>query len=566
MDKSFYPYLLIAFTMFLFISCQTNTPFGKTEQGFRQFLTAYEKTVEPLTTAHNQAQWDAYTTGSQSFFDKSMALSLKIDSVYQNKDDFAYLKDLREKNVIENQILKRQLDILYLNYLNKQIDRKLNKEITELASKIEGIYANFRAVVQGEKYSDNQITKILQTELDLEQRESIWKGQKALGDRVAPILVNLAKLRNQAARELGYSDYYELALTSTELDPKQVEAVFTQLQELTEEPFIRLHDKIEQVFVNRYNIDKSKIRPWHYEDLFAQSAPSIFEINLDRYYEKTDIPELAKNFYASAQIEVEDILKQSDLFEREGKSQHAFSFFIDRKNDIRILCNIVPNERWMETMLHELGHAVYDKYLDPSLPFLLREPAHPFTTEGIAMFFGSFSSNANWIQNALKISDKEKKRIEKVSRANLRLSKMIFARWSMVVLNFEKSFYTDPEQDLNTLWWDLVKKYQKINPPDTPVGNEWATKLHIATYPVYYQNYQLGELFASQILDYVARNYYGEAALEEVIFWEKPDAGKYFKNKIFSPGKRLPWNEMIREATGQPLSAEFFVNQYVRDN
>jgi peptidyl-dipeptidase A len=219
----------------------------------------------------------------------------------------------------------------------------------------------------------------------------------------------------------------------------------------------------------------------------------------------------------------------------------------------------------METMLHELGHAIYDKYIDQTLPFLLREPAHPFTTEGVAMFFGSYASNANWMEMALQISEKEKKNIEKVARANLRLSKLIFARWSMVVFNFEKNFYQNPDQDLNKLWWDLVEKFQLIKRPDNPVGTEWATKIHIATYPVYYQNYQLGELFASQILNYIAKNYYDNTSIDQVIFWQKPETGDYLKDNVFFYGKKLPWNEMIKEATGEPLNARFFVKQYVTE-
>ena len=63
----------------------------------------------------------------------------------------------------------------------------------------------------------------------------------------------------------------------------------------------------------------------------------------------------------------------------------------------------------------------------------------------------------------------------------------------MVVFNFEKNLYENPDQDLNKLWWDLVEKYQFVKRPEgITLGPEWATKIHIATYPVYYQNYQLG--------------------------------------------------------------------------
>ena len=391
----------------------------------------------------------------------------------------------------------------------------------------------------------------------------MWRAQKSLGDSVGEQIRKLAKLRNQAAHELGYENYFFMAMAMRELDPKMVQSVFSELYNLTEAPYGKLHQEIESIFATRYSIDKSEIRPWHYEDLFAQGAPSIFELNLDNFYADIDIPKTASTFYASVEIPVNDILERSDLYERKGKNQHAYSFCIDRRQDIRILCNIVPNERWMETMLHELGHAIYDKYIDQTLPFLLREPAHSFTTEGVAMFFGSYSSNAGWMKNALTISKKDLSQIEQVTKANLRFSKLIFARWSMVVFNFEKSFYANPDQDLNKLWWDLVEKYQLIKRPENPVGSEWATKIHIATYPVYYQNYQLGELFASQILDYISKNFYNDIPIDQVVFWNNSNAGKYLKNKIFKPGKKLPWNEMIKNATGAYLSAEYFVKQYV---
>jgi peptidyl-dipeptidase A len=563
MDKSFYSYIFILPLIFLLLSCQTKSSFILSQKGFQKFISDYENKVELLMTKHNQAEWDAYTTGKKEFYDASTDYSLQVDAVHQNRDHYLYLKKLLDENNISDPILKRQLDILFIEYQKKQIDPDLNKQITELASSIESVFGNFRTTVKGKMFTDNQVTQILRTEKDLQIREDVWRAQKTIGNEVAKDIIKLAKLRNRAARDLGYENYFHMAMKTSELDPEKVESIFSELYRLTQKPFMDLHNEIETVFARRYGIKKSEIRPWHYEDLFAQGAPAIFEIDLDRYYENLIIPETASLFYFSAQIPVDDILNRSDLYEREGKSQHAFSFFIDRKQDIRVLCNIVPNERWMETMLHELGHAIYDKYIDQSLPFVLKEPAHPFTTEGVAMFFGSYASNAGWMQRAMKISKSEMKKIEKVSRANLRLSKLVFAHWSMVVLNFEKNFYKDPDQNLNNLWWDLVEKYQLIKRPEDLVGSEWATKIHIATYPVYYQNYQLGELFASQILNYLAENYYGNAKIEDVIFWQKPEAGNYLKENVFKPGKRLPWSDMIIKATGEPLSAEFFVKQYV---
>ena len=109
----------------------------------------------------------------------------------------------------------------------------------------------------------------------------------------------------------------------------------------------------------------------------------------------------------------------------------------------------------------------------------------------------------------------------------------------------------------------MVEKYQLITRPENPVGAEWATKIHIATYPVYYQNYQLGEIFASQVLNFVARNFYKDITMKEATFWNNRAAGDYLVKKIYNPGKKLEWNDMIKEATGEYLTAKYFVERYV---
>ncbi len=542
------------------VSCVKNSE----ETDLKQFIQRYEEKMIPLAAAHGLAQWNAYTTGKQIFFDETTSLSLKIDSIHQVPEDFHFLKANYERNDIRDPMLKRQLDLLYREYLAKQIDPELNERITGLASKIEGVYANYRAEIDGNKISDNEVTRILKAERSSKKREKVWRAQKSIGDVVAKDIVQLARLRNQAAKQLGYASYFHMAMDLSELSPEQVESVFGELYALTETPFVEIHAEIERVFEQRYGIKRENLRPWHYEDLFAQEAPSVFDVDLDSYYADIDIEDIAKRYYASFNMPVKDILERSDLYERQGKSQHAFSFFIDRKQDIRILCNLVPNMRWMETMLHELGHATYDKYLDPDLPFVLREPAHAFTTEGVAMLFGGFAIKAPWMAKALALDEDSMKKIDRATSANLRMSKIIFARWSMVILNFEKELYRDPDQDLGNLWWKLVRKYQLITAPENSTGTEWATKIHIATYPVYYQNYQLGELFASQVLNTIAKKFMPNERIQQVTFWDMVEAGDYIKKYVYGPGKKLPWNEMIEQATGEPLTAKHFVKLYVQ--
>ena len=546
--------------IFIFSSCAVKQSYTLSEDGLQKFIADYESRVEPLTTRRSQAEWNAYTTGRDEYFAELTRMSLLIDSLHQNQEHFQYLQKLQQQDVVKTPLLKRQLDLLYKEYLSRQIDPLLNKQETELSTKLENTYANYRTEWEnGTAYSDNQVAQVLKSEKDSAVREKIWRAQKKLGGLVVQDLIDVAGLRNSIAQELGYKNYFYMKMDLTEMDADLVEKIFNELYTLSEEPYRQVHDQIEEVFSKRYGIKREQLRPWHYEDLFAQEAPAIYQINLDKYYSKADIPALAQKYFGSLNMPVEDILMRSDLFERAGKNQHAFSFNIDRKQDIRILCNIVPDMRWMETVLHELGHANYDKYIDQTLPFLLREPAHSFTTEGIANLFGGFASNASWMMQALNISSAEVEKIRKTTQASARLSKLIFARWSMVVFNFEKSFYADPGQNLDSLWWNLVEKYQLVRRPENPQGNEWATKIHIATYPVYYHNYQLGEIFAAQVLNQLKEKY----GVQD--FWNQPEVGTYLKTQVFAPGKKLPWPEFVKQATGEPLTAKYFVQRYVEN-
>ena len=291
--------------------------------------------------------------------------------------------------------------------------------------------------------------------------------------------------------------------------------------------------------------------PWHYHDPFFQEGPLAKKVNLDQYYEKQDVKELALQFFKGIDLPVEDILGRSDLYEKEGKNPHAFCTDIDREGDVRVLCNLKNDEGWMETILHELGHAVYDKYLDPDLPFLIREPAHSFTTEAVAMLFGRLSRNAYWLQQMTSLDDSQRDKIASGVQKSLRLKQLIFARWCQVMFRFEQQLYENPNQDLNALWWDLKEKYQFIKKPPGRNEPDWASKIHVALYPVYYHNYMLGELLASQLHNSIVKDVIKSESPSAVSYVNTKEIGKYLKQHIFEAGGKTSWNEMIKNATGE---------------
>jgi peptidyl-dipeptidase A len=537
--------------------------YNQKETQLKDFIAARVEKIKSLEKQANLASWEAAATGDPNAYDRSSELTLQLRQVYSNPQEFALLKGFKESGRIADPLLARQLTVLYNSYLANQIDPELLKQIVELDTQIQKNFSTFRGSIDGKKVTDNEIEEILKTETDSAKREKAWLASKQVGAAVAPDLIRLVKLRNQAARKLGFDDYHTMSLALGEQDVKDVDKIFNELYELTNKPFASLKAEMDGILAKKYGVKAEALMPWHYADRFFQETPMIYNLDLDVYYKDKDVKELARKFYAGIGLPVEPILARSDLYEKPGKNPHAFTSDIDRQGDVRVLCNLKDNEYWMETMLHELGHGVYEEYFDFNVPYLLRSPAHPFTTEAVAMFFGRLSRNPAWMQQMLGLTDAQRADIEKVGAKYAQLKQLIFARWDMVMYEFEKQLYANPDQDLNKLWWDLVEKYQLLKRPAGRDNPDWAAKIHFAIAPCYYHNYVLGEMLASQLHHTLATKVLGLPSDKGVSYVNQVKAGQFLRKNVFEAADVYPWNTMIEKATGEPLTAKYFVEQFV---
>ncbi|MHC4533725.1 MAG: M2 family metallopeptidase [Planctomycetota bacterium] len=529
-----------------------------------RFITAHVEKIKPMSKDVSLASWAAALSGKSEDYDKVSELTLKVRQVYSNPQEFAFLKDAKDSGQVTDAILARQLDVLYNNYLESQIEPGLLKKIVDLSTKIEKNFSTFRGTIEGKKVTGNEIKEILKIQTDSDKRKQAWLASKQVAVEVADDIIRLVKLRNQAARKLGFDNYHTLSLATAEQDVKELDRIFEQLYKLTNEPYAKLKAELDRILADKYDIAVAELMPWHYHDPFFQETPLVYKLDLDAYYEGKDVKELAAKFYTGVGLPVDSILANSDLYEREGKNPHAFCTDIDREGDVRILCNIANNEYWMEVTLHELGHAVYDKYHDREVPYVLRRPVHAFTTEAIAMFFGRLSRNPAWMQQMLGLTDTQRAQIEQVSGKYAQLKQLIFARWDMVMYNFEKQLYANPEQDLNSLWWQMVEKYQLVKRPQDRNEPDWAAKIHFTIAPCYYHNYLLGELLASQLHNHMTREILKLESDKNLSYIGRRELGDFLREKVFEAGALYHWNEMIKRATGEPLTPEYYVGQFVQ--
>jgi peptidyl-dipeptidase A len=471
---------------------------------------------------------------------------------------YAFLKELAAQTFADP-LLARQNALLLNGYLGSQMDEQVIDEMIHLEVDIEEQFNTYRAIVDGKPVSDNEVDELLIHSSDAALRREAWVASKAVGGVVVDKLMHLVRLRNREAQRLGFDNYYAMSMQLQELDEERLFALLDTLKTESDPIWHTYKTELDRELAARFHITPDAVRPWHHANKFFQE-PGPGDADLDRFFTDKNLEALTAQFFAAIGLPVEDLLQSADLYEREGKCQHAFCMDMDRRGDVRVLCNCRSNERWMGTMLHEFGHAVYDKFTDHDLPYLLRGPAHTLTTEAIALFMGRLTKNADWLKRYAGVEPEEAERIAASAQRELRDHLLVFMRWCFVMAHFERELYRNPEQDLDALWWSLVAKYQDLKcPPEARQPGMWASKIHLASSPVYYHNYLLGEMVASQLLRHIQTVVLAGEDADALI--DSPRVGAYLKEQMFYPGAVRPWEDWLEHATRERLTPSYFVQQ-----
>jgi peptidyl-dipeptidase A len=247
------------------------------------------------------------------------------------------------------------------------------------------------------------------------------------------------------------------------------------------------------------------------------------------------------------------------------KNNHASAWHLDLQNDVRSLMSVEPNTEWFETVHHELGHIYYYmNYTNDSVPPVLREGANRAFHEAMGSMIGMAAMQKPFLQGkGLLAQGVKSDDTQKILQEALNYIVFIpFATGTMT--EFEHDLYKSnlsPDQ-FNKRWWELAKKYQGIEPSNAR-GEEYcdaATKTHINDDAAQYYDYALSYVILFQLHDYIARN----------ILKQDPHATNYYGNKevgkflsgIMRKGGTEDWQKVLKDATGQEISAKAMVDYF----
>ncbi|MSP92248.1 MAG: peptidase [Myxococcales bacterium] len=427
----------------------------------------------------------------------------------------------------------------------------------------------------------NDIDKVLHESKDMAERRAVWEASKEIGRPLKPGLVALQKLRNQVAREMGYSSFFGLQVASYGMTVSEMMTLLDGFVRDTRPLFKALHTWTARELAKRYSqplppIDpKTGVRllPAHWlPNRWAQAWPGLVTAaDLAPYFKGRKpewITQQAEAFYVSMGFPKlpPTFWSKSDLFpvpagQPRKKNSHASAWHMDIADDVRSLMSIEADDGWFSTAHHELGHIYYFlAYSRPEVPPLLREGANRAFHEGIGELISVASGQLPYLR-AQNIVPADAKIDPMAALLDEALSHtVVFLPWSAGVMSrFEHDLYEKdlPSDQWQTRWWELAATLQHVAPPDPARLTDTSacdacTKTHINDDPAQYYDYAIATVLKYQLHEHIATK----------LLKQDPRACNYFGSKeagaflqgILRQGATRDWRVVLQEATGEGLS------------
>lgn len=384
----------------------------------------------------------------------------------------------------------------------------------------------------------------------------------------------MTSLRNRTVQALGYQDFFayqvsDYGMTSAEM-MQLLKSVVRDVWPLYRE----LHTWARYELAARYGVaDVPDLLPAHWlPNRWGQdwaAAVKVEGLDLDAVLAPKDPEWLIRQgeeFYVSLGFDPlpTSFYEKSSLYPLPAdatykKNNHASAWHMDLGNDLRSLMSVQPNQRWWNTVHHELGHIYYyQAYSVPEVPVLLRGGANRAFHEGIGTLLGMASGHKAFLEGRGLIPPGTQ---TDDTQALLReaLDSVVFLPFAAGTMShFEHDLFAGaiPPEALNQRWWDYVLQFQGIEPPG-PRGEEFCdacTKTHVINDAAQYYDYALSYVFLHQIHAHVAANVLQQDPRNTNYFGSK-ETGTFLRGLLAAGGTR-DWRELLREKLGQDISAK----------
>ncbi|MBD3402726.1 hypothetical protein GF420_07510 [candidate division GN15 bacterium] len=377
------------------------------------------------------------------------------------------------------------------------------------------------------------VENIMFTDASRGRREQAYRALVAAGEELAEPMSRLFRLRNQQARREGFNNYFSLLLDAHAMGVDEYRELLATIDELTIDAYRSLVTQLE----SRLRVER--VEPW---DL--QYAYRNIMADVDARLNADTLMPLADMSFQAIGVTLDELPIYYRLFDGTTGGGTFEAFLVRPPFDQRITGVRQGGHRHMRRLLSETGLALYGANIRQEEAVFQRPLPGPFM-QAMAEFFGLFADDARWLSEYAGLP--EQVTADYISaRRDLVLIEL---RQALVQQYFEIEAYSDPNQDLNLLYWRLWENHMLL--PRHDDLKPWATQLDYVIAPASTKDRLLGRIIAAQTWDYLER--FNGSVLDN------RDTRSFLIQNYYRFGRRYGWPELVKRGTGETIDPSFLV-------
>ncbi|HEX2898020.1 MAG TPA: hypothetical protein VHP63_08230, partial [candidate division Zixibacteria bacterium] len=413
-------------------------------------MDSLEKKLEWANYRLAEEKWENYRFGrsdSLSFYNDLYLYVISSTDIYQYSKSLGNLAERADR---------QRLQILLSEITNDRIE--MRPAIKDIKDSLTGIVDSYTVDFQGESKTLDDVKDLYHNSRSRSQRELGCKAWYSIGENLAPGMKKLINERNDAASKLGFDNYWDFI--STQFSQNGVDLL----------QFIKAVDSLTQTGYSEFIVGSRSTLGINQMELWdVEFTHSQINQHGDSFFPADSHLAFIRRGLKSAGFTLEQLPIFIESVPRNPLDFGTLSFAIRPPNDIRILSESKSGFQSLHSLLSHSGIALYSAFIAQE------RPLYSFaadTTWQLAMgeIIGAMVYDSIWLND---VANMPLGFISQFRRAKLE-EETIKVRKLLTNISFIFEAYTNPDRDLNQLYWDLYQKYTGLSRHDDIII--WATE------------------------------------------------------------------------------------------
>lgn len=556
--------------MLLLAGCSGTAPSSSSTGGdARKFVEEAEETLLKLGNEAGRAGWVAANFITQDTEALSaLAGERSISAAVRYAKEAAKFDEAKQTPEVA-----RKLRILKTGLtLAAPADPKESLEVTQLQTKIEGMYGKGRFERNGKTLNIDDVGRIMGSSRDPKELEAVFEGWQTIAPPMRADYRRFVELSNKGAQGLGFADTGAMWRSKYDMPAGEFSQELDRLWSQVKPLYDKLHAYARWKLRAKYGgvvPEKGPIPAYLLGNVWAQQWGNIYPLlsppAADPGYDLSTILKQRKTgalamtrtgeaFFTSLGFApLPKTFWERSLFVRPRDRDvvcHASAWDVDNVEDLRIKMCIEPTEEDFNTIHHELGHNFYQRAYNQQ-PMLFRDSANDGFHEAIGDTV-ALSITPEYLKQIGLIATVPDPSKDLGLLLRQALDKVAFLPFGLLVDQWRWQVFSGaiPPAKYNEGWWSLRAKYQGVA-PGAPRGEEFfdaGAKYHVPGNTPY-TRYFLAHILQFQFHRALAKAAGCASPLHRCSIYGSKEAGAKLA-AMLELGASRPWQEALEKLTG----------------